>query len=147
MGESELEAVEQELADGRGSRDRLSAYKGDEQPAGANGAKRAPTRAGGPGRAAQLLACVISPVFVNAFTLTFLAEWGDRSQIATIGLAASSDVYGVTLGSIIGHALCTAVAVLGGRHLAVHIDERTVGIIGGILFVLFGLHSLWEGPQ
>jgi hypothetical protein len=66
QGESELEAVEQELADGRGSRDRLSAYKGDEQPAGANGAKRAPTRAGGPGRAAQLLACVISPVGAGA---------------------------------------------------------------------------------
>lgn len=48
-------------------------------------------------------------IFINAFTLTFLAEWGDRSQIATIGLAASSDVVGVTVGSIIGHAACTAV--------------------------------------
>ncbi len=28
---------------------------------------------------------VLSPVFVEAFVLTFLAEWGDRSQIATIG--------------------------------------------------------------
>jgi putative Ca2+/H+ antiporter (TMEM165/GDT1 family) len=27
----------------------------------------------------------LSPVFVEAFVLTFLAEWGDRSQIATIG--------------------------------------------------------------
>jgi putative Ca2+/H+ antiporter (TMEM165/GDT1 family) len=60
--------------------------------------------------------------------LTFLAEWGDRSQIATIGLAASSDVVGVTLGSIVGHAACTAAAVLGGRHLATHINEKTVGV-------------------
>ena len=31
---------------------------------------------------------LISRVFVQAFTLTFLAEWGDRSQIATIILGA-----------------------------------------------------------
>ncbi|RXM99487.1 Transmembrane protein 165 [Acipenser ruthenus] len=31
---------------------------------------------------------IISPIFVQAFTLTFLAEWGDRSQLTTIVLAA-----------------------------------------------------------
>ena len=31
---------------------------------------------------------ILSPIFVQAFILTFLAEWGDRSQITTIILAA-----------------------------------------------------------
>jgi putative Ca2+/H+ antiporter (TMEM165/GDT1 family) len=31
---------------------------------------------------------------MEAFAVTFLAEWGDRSQLATIGLAASGDVVG-----------------------------------------------------
>ena len=69
-------------------------------------------------------------------------------QIATIGLAASTDVLGVTLGGIFGHALCTGAAVLGGRHAASLIDERTLSILGGLLFIAFGAHALYEGvPQ
>lgn len=89
---------------------------------------------------------LVSPILLEAFTLTFLAEWGDRSQIATIGLAAAADVVGVTLGGILGHALCTGAAVLGGKHLAEHIDEKVVAICGGLLFLAFGAHSLWQGP-
>jgi putative Ca2+/H+ antiporter (TMEM165/GDT1 family) len=37
------------------------------------------------GLAGHLLGMVFSQIFIKAFTLTFLAEWGDRSQIATIG--------------------------------------------------------------
>lgn len=38
----------------------------------------------------NLLNLVFSPVFVQTFIMTFLGEWGDRSQIATITLAAAS---------------------------------------------------------
>lgn len=50
-------------------------------------------------------------IFTQAFTLTFLAEWGDRSQIATIALAASKDPFGVVVGGLIGHAFCTGIHV------------------------------------
>ena len=62
------------------------------------------------------------------------------------GLAAAADVVGVTLGGIVGHALCTGAAVLGGKHLAEHIDEKVVAICGGLLFLAFGAHSLCQGP-
>lgn len=85
-------------------------------------------------------------VFSQAFTLTFLAEWGDRSQIATIALASVKNPWGVVFGGILGHALCTGLAVVGGRLLAARISERTVAIIGGISFLGFGIHSFVAGP-
>jgi putative Ca2+/H+ antiporter (TMEM165/GDT1 family) len=77
--------------------------------------------------------------------ITFLAEWGDRSQIATIGLAASEDPFGVTLGGVLGHAVCTGAAVIGGKHMATRVSERAVAVTGGALFVLFGAHALVTG--
>ncbi|KDO22873.1 hypothetical protein SPRG_12010 [Saprolegnia parasitica CBS 223.65] len=86
-------------------------------------------------------------VFSQAFFLTFLAEWGDRSQIATITLAAANDAFGVTLGAILGHSMCTGLAVVGGKLLASRISEKTVTVVGGVLFLLFALHSLVFGPE
>ncbi|KAI9280795.1 hypothetical protein BY458DRAFT_500401 [Sporodiniella umbellata] len=86
----------------------------------------------------NLMQLVFSPVFVQTFVLTFLGEWGDRSQISTIALAAANNVYYVTAGVVIGHALCTAVAVIGGRMLATKISVRTVTFAGAILFIVFG---------
>jgi putative Ca2+/H+ antiporter (TMEM165/GDT1 family) len=86
-------------------------------------------------------------VFTQALTLTFLAEWGDRSQIATIALAAAKNPYGVIIGGLIGHAFCTGLAVIGGRMLAAKISERHVASVGGVLFLVFAIHSLLVGPE
>jgi putative Ca2+/H+ antiporter (TMEM165/GDT1 family) len=82
-------------------------------------------------------------IFVQSLTLTFVAEWGDRSQIATIALAAHRNAVGVTVGGCLGHCLCTGLAVAGGRMLAARISEKTVAVGGGIVFLLFGVHSLF----
>jgi putative Ca2+/H+ antiporter (TMEM165/GDT1 family) len=82
-------------------------------------------------------------IFWQALTLTFLAEWGDRSQIATIALAAAKDVFGVIIGGLAGHAFCTGLAVIGGRMLAARISEKTVAIVGGVLFMVFSIHSFF----
>jgi putative Ca2+/H+ antiporter (TMEM165/GDT1 family) len=82
-------------------------------------------------------------VFWQALTMTFLGEWGDRSQITTIALAADSSALFVFVGAFLGHCLCTGFAVVGGKYLSDKISERTVNLSGGILFLLFGIHNLF----
>ncbi|PWZ54501.1 GDT1-like protein 5 [Zea mays] len=88
-----------------------------------------------------------SPIFLKAFSITFFGEWGDKSQIATIGLAADENPFGVVLGGIIAQALCTTAAVLGGKSLASQISEKMVELSSGVLFLLFGIMSLLSGPE
>ncbi len=84
-------------------------------------------------------------IYLEAFVLTFLAEWGDRTQIATIALAAGNNPVGVTTGAILGHAICAAIAVIGGRMLAGRISERTLTFAGGGLFLIFGVVTWLQG--
>jgi putative Ca2+/H+ antiporter (TMEM165/GDT1 family) len=85
-------------------------------------------------------------VLLESFIMTFLAEWGDRTQIATVTLAASNNALGVTLGAILGHTICTVIAVIGGRLIAGRISERVVTAIGGLLFLIFAIVAIWEVP-
>jgi Ca2+/H+ antiporter, TMEM165/GDT1 family len=73
----------------------------------------------------------------EAFSLIFLAEWGDRTQFATIALAAANNPIGITLGAIVGHAICAAIAVMCGRFVCGRISERTITTLGGALFLIF----------
>ncbi|KAL7232075.1 hypothetical protein ACSBR2_010148 [Camellia fascicularis] len=88
------------------------------------------------------LNCFFSPVFLKAFSVTFFGEWGDKSQLATISLAADEDALAVILGGITAQTLCTVAAVIGGKSLASRISERLVTLLSGILFLAFGVLSL-----
>ena len=41
-------------------------------------------------KAENVLSVFCNAIFIKAFVLTFVAEWGDRSQISTVGLAVST---------------------------------------------------------
>ena len=76
---------------------------------------------------------------VKTFGLIFVAEWGDRSMLATIALGAAQSPVGVASGAIVGHAVATIIAIAGGSVLSKYISEKTVGYVGGVLFLLFAL--------
>jgi len=89
----------------------------------------------------------IFKLFVNTFTLTFIAEWGDRSQLATIVLAGINDVVGVILGGCLGHAICTGGAVLAGALIARFISIRKITFLGALVFLGFAIASIFIDPN
>lgn len=79
-------------------------------------------------------------VFVSAFSLIFLAELGDKTQLAAMAMAArSQSLLAVFLGAMAGFGLLTIIGVAIGGTLSKVVPELYVRIGGGLLFILFGI--------
>jgi len=84
--------------------------------------------------------------FSTIFIMTFLAEIGDKSQLTTMALGAIENLVGVIAGGLVGHLLCTFIAILGGVFLAASLSERFMVFFGGMVFVGFAIHGLLTIP-
>jgi Ca2+/H+ antiporter, TMEM165/GDT1 family len=83
--------------------------------------------------------------FVTAFVAFFLAEMGDKTQFATIALAARfNSLFLVVLGTTIGMMLADVPAVWLGEKLALKIPMKAVRIVAAALFIAVGALTLWS---
>ena len=80
-------------------------------------------------------------VIWEAFVLVFLAELGDRTQFTTIFLATAPEftLAGLLVGTLLGHALVTWLAVGAGRWIGDRISEQLLYRLSGLLFLVFGV--------
>jgi putative Ca2+/H+ antiporter (TMEM165/GDT1 family) len=82
-------------------------------------------------------------VFGATFILFFLAEIGDKTQIATVALAARFDsVFWVMLGTTLGMMLANAPAVFLGDKLANKLPISLIHKIGAAIFLVIGVATL-----
>ena len=82
-------------------------------------------------------------VFGAAFILFFLAEIGDKTQIATVALAARYDsIFWVMLGTTLGMMIANAPAVFIGNKLAERLSIALIHKIGAAIFFIVGVSTL-----
>jgi putative Ca2+/H+ antiporter (TMEM165/GDT1 family) len=81
----------------------------------------------------------------TTFASVFIAELGDKTQLATLSFASGgSSRWAVFLGSA-GALVCTsAIAVLAGEALARSIDPKTLQRVAGAAFFVIGGWVLWS---
>jgi putative Ca2+/H+ antiporter (TMEM165/GDT1 family) len=83
-------------------------------------------------------------VFVTTVIAFFLAEMGDKTQIATVALAARfpADFIGVVSGTTFGMMLANVPAVLIGGKLAHRLPIKLVHGIAALIFAALGVATL-----
>ena len=78
--------------------------------------------------------------------LFFLAEMGDKTQIATIALGAKySDVFSVTVGTTLGMMLANAPAVWIGQKFTKRMPIKWVHAVAAVTFIAIGIATLIWG--
>ncbi|HWR42234.1 TMEM165/GDT1 family protein [Sporomusa sp.] len=89
-------------------------------------------------------ACKRSPFWTVAIAF-FIAEMGDKTQLATVALAAQfNTIIPVWLGTTTGMMVADGIGIIIGIVLGKRIPERAVKWFAAIIFILFGLFGLYE---
>jgi putative Ca2+/H+ antiporter (TMEM165/GDT1 family) len=108
-----------------------------------------PDQPGQPEQDAQITENSSAPAwgvaFITTFTTVFLAELGDKTQLAALLLSAQSGKPGVVfIGASLALICSSLVGVLLGRWLAKLMPPQQLERLAGILMVALGL---WLGRQ
>ncbi|MGD8590075.1 MAG: TMEM165/GDT1 family protein [Chromatiales bacterium] len=85
-------------------------------------------------------------ILATVFVTVFIAELGDKTQLATLLFAADKEVnkWLVFIGAALALVATSAIGVLAGSAISHYISERTLHLIAGIGFVVIGLWTLFK---
>ena len=85
-------------------------------------------------------------VFASIFAVVFVAELGDKTQLATMLFAADKDVSKLTvfLASSAALVVAAALGVLAGSLLAGYLNERVLAWVAGTGFMVIGAYTLYQ---
>src|SRR5262249_55376737 len=80
---------------------------------------------------------------VTTTVVFFLAEMGDKTQLATVALGARfASTVQVTIGTTLGMLVADSIAVFAGSHFAQRVPIRLFRSLAALLFFVFGLATI-----
>lgn len=82
--------------------------------------------------------------FLVVFGTVFIAELGDKTQLATLLFAADRDVskWTVFAGSAVALVLAAGIGVVAGAWISQHVSERHLSLAAGVGFLAIGAWTL-----
>jgi putative Ca2+/H+ antiporter (TMEM165/GDT1 family) len=83
-------------------------------------------------------------IFLTTLLLIFVAEFGDKTQIAVAGLAGSFDLLPVWLGASTALIMVSALGVWAGRTVLQHLPFHWLHRLSGGIFLLFAVLAAWR---
>ncbi len=83
----------------------------------------------------------------RVFSVVFIAELGDKTQLATLLFAADKNVskWVVFCGASVALVLAAGLGVLGGTLVSQFVTEKQLNFVAGIGFIAIGAWTLWRG--
>ncbi|MBF0357116.1 MAG: TMEM165/GDT1 family protein [Magnetococcales bacterium] len=83
-------------------------------------------------------------IFASAFLLIFIAEFGDKTQIAVAGMASAAPPMTIWLGATLALALSSGIGVLVGQRFLKRIPMNILSKVTGIFFLLLAALALTQ---
>ena len=83
--------------------------------------------------------CDIKVPFISGFWLILLSEMGDKTQIASGLFATQLSPLFVLAGVVAALTILSIIAIYLGKFVMAKINEKTISIIAGTLFILIGI--------
>ncbi|MCE3240912.1 MAG: hypothetical protein K0Q83_1419 [Deltaproteobacteria bacterium] len=83
-------------------------------------------------------------ILMTVFTSVFIAELGDKTQLATMLFAADKDSSKLTVfvGAALALVLTSAIGVAAGSIVSQYVSEKTLQYVAGVGFIGIGLWTL-----
>lgn len=78
---------------------------------------------------------------LSAFGIVFVAELGDKTQLLAVNFGTQYSIRQVMAGLAWGYGVASLVAVVVGGVLGANLPQRPVEIVGGLIFIVFGVLS------
>ena len=85
-------------------------------------------------------------IFLTVFVSVFIAELGDKTQLATMLFAADKEVskYTVFLAASAALIVASAIGVLAGAMMSEYINEKYLHYVAGVGFIAIGAFTLYN---
>jgi putative Ca2+/H+ antiporter (TMEM165/GDT1 family) len=85
-------------------------------------------------------------MLLTVFSVTFVAELGDKTQLATLLFAADKDVGKLTVfvGASLALIVASGLGVLAGSAISHYVGERPLHYLAGIGFIGIGIWTLYK---